>query len=421
VGQAGVSRAEQTMKILIAPDKFKGALNAREAAENIAKGLRDALPDAKIDIVPMADGGEGTAEAICEAREGSWLKCKAHDPIGRKIEAGYAWIKDGKLAVMEMSEAAGMRRLSESERDPVRATTFGVGEMILDAAGRGASEIIIGLGGSATNDGGWGMARAIGFRFLTQTPRSKLDGCKPSSSQQVDGELTGAASELIKLTRIEAPVAANASPARTVSPASSKMEPTRLPPQLKIIAAVDVQNPLLGENGATRVFGPQKGASKDELYVLERALTRLADVVAGEFDFDYRDKPGAGAAGGLGFGLMSFCGATIRPGFDVVAEAVGLESKMNEVDVVITGEGSLDRQTLEGKTPAGVARLARKLGKKVFAIAGRYDGNQQMHELFDEVYQLARSGMSEKEQMKRAGELLREKARELARNCRAFL
>src|SRR6266536_2666515 len=153
------------MKILIAPDKFKGALNAREVAENIAKGLRDTLPDAKIDIVPMADGGEGTAEAICEARGGSWLKCKAHDAFGREIEARYAWIKDGKLVVMEMSEAAGMRRLSESERDPVRTTTFGVGEMILNAAGRGANEIIIGLGGSATNDGGFGMARALGFRF----------------------------------------------------------------------------------------------------------------------------------------------------------------------------------------------------------------------------------------------------------------
>src|SRR4029077_20707491 len=184
----------------------------------------------------------------------------------------------------------------------------------------------------------------------------------------------------------------------------------------KIIAAVDVQNPLLGENGATRVFGPQKGASQDKLKILEQALTRLADVVAKEFDFDYRDRPGAGAAGGLGFGLMSFCGATIRPGFDVVAEAVGLESKMKGVDLVITGEGSLDRQTFEGKTPAGVARLARKLGRTVFAIAGRYDGSQQVQELFVEVYQLARSGMSEKEQMKHAGELLREKARELARD-----
>src|SRR6185436_4866881 len=157
----------------------------------------------------------------------------------------------------------------------------------------------------------------------------------------------------------------------------------------RIMAAVDVKNPLLGENGATRVFGPQKGASKADLDSLERALTKLVDVVATEFGLDFRNQAGTGAAGGLGFGLLNFCGATILPGFEVVAEAVGLESKMKEADLVITGEGSLDRQTLEGKTPAGVARLARKLRKKVFAIAGRYDGNRQVSELFDGVYQLA--------------------------------
>lgn len=364
------------MRILIAPDKFKGALNARDVAENIAEGLHEVLPHAEIEIVPMADGGEGTAEAICEARSGSWLKCKAHDPIGREIEARYAWIEDGNLAVMEMSEASGMRRLSENERDPVRATTFGVGEMILDAKNRDANEIIIGLGGSATNDGGSAMARAIGYRF--------------DYEHEKDRERVA---DLINLDRIEKP------------------KDFKLP---TIIAAVDVRNPLLGDNGATQVFGPQKGASNDELKVLEQALTRLANVVAEDFGFDYRDKPGAGAAGGLGFGLMSFCGATIRPGFDVVAEAVGLESKMKDADVVITGEGSLDRQTLEGKTPAGVARLARKLGKKVFAIVGRNKGDRQVDELFDEVYELARPDMSETEQMKHAGELLREKAQTLA-------
>ena len=389
------------MRILIVPDKFKGALNAREVAENIAKGLRDALPDIRIDIVPMADGGEGTAEAICEARGGSWLKCKAHDPLGREIEARYAWVEAGELAVMEMSEAAGMRRLSESQRDPVRATTFGVGEMIFDAASRRANEIIIGLGGSATNDGGFGIARALGYRFFSERK-----------------ELVNDVSELAKLTEIISPekVVGAPAPAGATSKNRGVAQPTLQRVLPKIIAAVDVQNPLLGENGATRVFGPQKGASKGELNALERALTRLADVVAEEFDFDYRDKPGAGAAGGLGFGLMSFCGATIRPGFDVVAEAVGLESKMKAVDVVITGEGSLDRQTLQGKTPAGVAKLARKLGKKIFAIAGRTDANRKVCELFDEVYQLARSGMTEKEQMKRAGQLLREKARELAKS-----
>jgi len=370
------------MKILIAPDKFKGALNARDVAENIAEGLHEVLPDAEIEIVPMADGGEGTAEAVCEARSGSWLKCKAHDPIGREIEARYAWIEDRNLAVMEMSEASGMRRLSENERDPIRATTFGVGEIILDAKNRVAHEIIIGLGGSATNDGGWGMARALGYRF----------DYEHEHEQEQDRERVA---DLVDLCRIEKPQNLN------------------LP---KIIAAVDVRNPLLGDNGATEVFGPQKGASNDELKALEQALARLANVVAEDFGFDYRDKPGAGAAGGLGFGLMSFCGATIQPGFDVVAEAVGLESKMKDVDVVITGEGSLDRQTLEGKTPAGVARLARKLGKKVFAIVGRDKGDRQVGEMFDGVYQLACAGMSEKEQMKHAGELLREKAQQLAKS-----
>lgn len=365
------------MRILIAPDKFKGALGAREVAENIATGLRDISPDAKIDIVPMADGGEGTAEVICDALGGSWVNCTAHDPLGREIEARYVWVEEGKLAIMEMSEVAGMRRLCESERDPLRANTFGVGEMLLDAARRSVDQIIIGLGGSATNDGGFGMARALGFRFF--------------AGQQ---ELTRAVSDLQKLTGIERPSALS------------------LP---KIIAAVDVRNPLLGENGATRVFGPQKGASDDKIDILEGALTKLADVAAKVFEKDFRDEQGAGAAGGLGFGLVSFCGAKIRPGFDVVAESIGFESKMKDVDVVITGEGSLDRQTLEGKTPAGVAQLARKLGKHVFAIVGRASEDRQVREIFDGIYQNARPGMGEKENMARAAELLRENARKLAK------
>src|SRR6266545_4654284 len=379
------------MRILIAPDKFKGSLSAREVAENIAAGLRDVLHDAKIDILPMADGGEGTAEVFCNALGGSWLQCKAHDPLGREIDARYAWIADRKLAVLEMSEAAGMRRLSESERDPVRATTFGVGEMIFDAASRGANEIIIGLGGSATNDGGFGMARALGFRFEFEHEQEQEVTC------------------LLHLKKI------------------AKPKDLTLP---KIIAAVDVRNLLLGENGATRVFGPQKGACKDKIDLLERALTRLADLVEKEFEGKsaernsagrtgkmpvFRDEPGAGAAGGLGFGLMSFCGATVRPGFDVVAEAVGLESKMKDVDLVITGEGSLDRQTLEGKTPAGVAKLARKLGKRVFAFVGRTAEDREVKAMFDGVYENARPGMSLEENMKHAADLLRENARELAK------
>jgi glycerate kinase len=176
-----------------------------------------------------------------------------------------------------------------------------------------------------------------------------------------------------------------------------------------------VKNPLLGKNGATRVFGPQKGAREDKIDILERALTTLADVVAVEFGFDYRDTPGAGAAGGVGFGLTSFCGAKIRPGFDVVAEAVGLEAKIKDADIVITGEGSLDRQTLEGKTPAGVARLARKFGKRVFAIVGRTANDPEIRKLFDSVYENTRPGMSQEESISCAAELLRENGRALAK------
>src|SRR5512140_1716831 len=214
------------MQILVAPDKFKGALNAREIAQNIAKGLLDVLIDAQIDMVPMADGGEGTAEAICDARGCSWVECKAHDPLGREIDARYGWIDQEKLAVMEMSEAAGMRRLAENERDPIRATTFGVGEIIWDATKRGANEIIVGLGGSATNDGGSGMARALGFRFDYEHEHEQ------EQEKEKDRECV---TDLANLSRIEKP------------------QDLKLP---KIIAAVDVQNPLLGENGATRVFGP---------------------------------------------------------------------------------------------------------------------------------------------------------------------
>jgi glycerate kinase len=323
------------MRILIAPDKFKGALSAREVADSIAAGLRDVLPDAKIDIAPMADGGEGTAEVISQALGAAWVKCKAHDPLGREIEARYGWIENhppsptlrrdsGKLAVMEMSEAAGMRRLRPNEYDVDLASTFGVGEMILDAAKRGAQQIIIGLGGSATNDGGFGMARALGFQF--------------EHEQEQEHERKHV-SDLITLRRIEKPT------------------DLKLP---GIVAAVDVRNPLLGENGATRVFGPQKGATPDQIKILERALAKLADVIAEQFGFDHRDKPGAGAA--------------------------------------------------------GVARLARTLGKRVFAMVGRATEDRQARELFDGVYQNARAGMSQEENMKKAADLLRENARELAKS-----
>jgi len=242
--------------------------------------------------------------------------------------------------------------------------------MLAHAARRGTREIIVGLGGSVTNDGGFGMARALGFQFF--------DG--------ENNEIETIAA-LVLLARIQPP------------------KDLALP---KIIAAADVRNPLLGERGATRVFGRQKGATAEQIEILERALTKLADVIGRDLGCDFRDFAGAGAAGGLGFGLMSFCGAIVQPGFDVVAETIDLESKIKRVDLVITGEGSLDRQTLEGKAPAGVARLAKKFGKRVFAIVGCASDDREVRDLFDGVYELSGS-------ISEVRELLRQKARESAK------
>jgi glycerate 2-kinase len=402
------------MRVLVAPDKFKGSLSARQVAENIALGILDVIPDAQIEIAPVADGGEGTAEVICNARGGEWVMCRTHGPLGNPIEARYALLGENASAVIEMSEAAGLRALENGVRDVLRANTFGVGEMLLEVAKRGAREIIVGLGGSVTNDGGFGMARALGFRFFgVQNCRagaspagSSIGNSKqlPYESRKTGVELIDGPQDLLNLQGIEFPVEAGVSPAR-----SSKLQPASAsggPPQIRIVAACDVKNPLLGETGATRTFAPQKGATPEQLEILERALSRLADTVTRELGCDFRNNPSAGAAGGLGFGLMSFCSAQLQPGFDVVAGVVALEEKIKSADVVITGEGKLDSQTLEGKAPAGVARLARKFGKRVFAVVGRAAPDQQVREMFNGVYELGGS-------IPQAKELLRERAREL--------
>lgn len=338
------------MHVLVVPDKFKGSLGAAEVGAAIAAGLQAALPAAQIEVVALADGGEGTAEAICRARGGEWITCAAHDALGREVQTRYAWLPASRLAVIEMSAAAGLQQLSPNERDPLRATTFGVGEMLLAAISRGASEIIVGLGGSATNDGGFGLARALGFRFLN-----------PAGD-----EISGAVPGLLDLARIESP------------------NELQVP---SITAACDVSNPFLGPRGATHTFGAQKGASPGQLEILERSLTRFAEIAAQTFQRDHRDTPGAGAAGGLGFGLLT-CGAQIRSGFDVVAEAIDLYGKIERADVVITGEGKLDRQTLAGKGPAGVARMARASKKPVFAIVGQTTDDLEVRELFDGIIAL---------------------------------
>ncbi|MDQ6860618.1 MAG: glycerate kinase [Verrucomicrobiota bacterium] len=341
------------MRILIAPDKFKHSLGASEVAEAIAAGLRDVLPDAEITCRPVADGGEGTAHVICDAVGGEWHTCEVHDPLGRVVTARYCTIENGATAVMEMSEASGLWRLAPNEYDAMHASTFGAGEMLLEATKRGVREIIIGLGGSATNDGGRGMAEALGFRFAND---------------------------------------------RIVTP-----DEVRLP---HIIAAVDVRNPLLGPRGATRTFAAQKGANAEQVEMLEEAMLGFAELVRRDLQVDACDLPGAGAAGGLGFGLVSFCGAELRSGFEIVAERIGLRRAVQKAEIVITGEGRLDAQTLDGKAPAGVAQLACDEGKRVFAIVGATSGEAKVEALFERVLVVGA--------FEGAATVIRQRARELA-------
>ena len=364
------------MKILVAPDKFKGVVTAREAAENMAAGLREELPAAEIDIQPVADGGEGTAEILCAVSGGVWRTVGAHDAAGEPCQARYCWIAGDKRAVFEMSEVAGLKAVSKTW-DLEQGTTRGVGDIIAAALRNGAETILVGLGGSMTNDGGFGMARALGYRFLDGEGRN----------------LSGGVADLLNLDRI--------------------MKPDGGSPAARIFAAADVKNPLLGPNGATQVFAAQKGASPAQIVQLEKALTKLADVAEQDFDVSVRDRAGAGAAGGLGFGLVAFCGAEIRSGFQLVAEAVELERRVAKADLVVTGEGSLDRQTLEGKAPGQIAAMAAKLARPVYAIVGRADNDGRLREAFDGIFEVARTDRVDPELIRRAPELLRMGGRKL--------
>ena len=366
------------MKILVAPDKFKGVLAAREVADAIASGIAEELPSADIEVQPVADGGEGTAEVLCAALHGTWKNVTAHDAGGHRCSARYAWFEKAGRAVFEMSEVAGVRALAGKKLDLSQATTCGVGEILLEAVGLGAREIVVGLGGSVTNDGGFGMARALGFEFLAE------------NGEILPHDVTG----LTKLGRVRSP--------------GGVLD------KVRIIAAADVMNPLLGPEGATHVFGEQKGASREQIESLERALTNYADVVERDLDVRFRDSPGAGAAGGLGFGLLCFCKAGMRSGFQVVAESVDLESRIAAADVVVTGEGRLDKQTLAGKAPGQVAKMASALGKRVFAVVGRNDADAEVGALFEDIIEVAREGRIDAEQIRRAPDLLRAGGRGLA-------
>jgi glycerate kinase len=365
-------------RILIAPDKFKGSLSAGQAAAAMQAGVLTVWPEAECVCRPVADGGEGTAEAMCQALGGEWVETVASDPLGRPVKAHYAWLP-GATAVIDMSEASGLWRLRPEERNPLLTSTRGTGELMQHALQRGAHTLVVGLGGSATNDGGLGMAQALGFEFLDRA-----------------GERLGPTPEsLSALASVHAPSAWYAASGRRSAP--------------QVLGLCDVRNPLLGERGASRIFGPQKGASPEMVEQLDALLARLAEVVRRDLGQDHASHPGSGAAGGLGFGLLSFCGASLKPGFETLAGILQLERLIADCDLVLTGEGRIDAQTLEGKAPAGVAALARQHGRPVLAFGGSVEpGLAGGGGGFDAVIPISPPGMPLVESMAKAASLLTE-------------
>jgi glycerate kinase len=327
------------MRVLVAPDKFKGTLTAEQAARAIARGWRREDPGAELDLAPMADGGEGTLDALVAALGGERRRVTVTGPLGDPVEADYGLVPspDGPLGVVEMARASGLALVSPGRRDPKRTTTRGTGELLLDACRRGARRVLVCIGGSATNDGGAGMAQALGVRLLDDRGEDLPPG--------------GAA--LLRLARIDL---------SGLDPAVRGVE---------VLVACDVDNPLVGPAGAAAVYGPQKGASPEDVHLLDRALRHFAAVVYRDLGVDVRDLPGAGAAGGLGAGLVAFLGARLRPGVEVVMEAARLGERIERSDLVVTGEGSFDEQSLRGKAPAGVLRAAADRKVPALVLCGR--------------------------------------------------
>ncbi len=362
------------MKIAIAPDSFKECLSAAEVAEAIAEGVRRALPGCETVCVPMADGGEGTVDALVAATDGRLVDVTVTGPVGAPVPARYGLLGNAGGAVIEMAAASGLALVRPEARNPRIATTYGTGELIRDALERGVSRIIIGIGGSATNDGGAGAAQALGISLRDETGQ----------------ELPPGGAALAQLAAIDL---------------------SRRHPRLQdcvLDVACDVDNPLCGPKGASRVYGPQKGATPAMVDELDAALQHFGALIEAQLGMPVLDVPGAGAAGGLGAGLIAFAGGVLRPGVELVAEACRLKSRIAEADLVITGEGRIDGQTPHGKTPAGVARLARELGIPVVAIAGSLGpGHEAVHACgIGELLPLVTGAVSVEEAMARAPELL---------------
>lgn len=354
------------MRILLASDKFKGALSAQGVAQSCEKALRIVFPDAEFDTCPIADGGEGTTEAMVAALGGVWRETTVLDAQARPRLARFGWVPATRTAILEMSAASGLAMVQDLPLQPTRASTFGTGELLLAALAQGATKIIIGIGGSATNDGGLGVAVALGWRFF------RADGSAFQPTLET----------ILEATRLARPAQ----------------------PLPAILVACDVDNPLLGPRGATRVYGPQKGVQDFAWFEVRLAhLARLAAAATGQ---DHQHQPGAGAAGGLGFGLLTFADGQLTSGFALVAAQVGLAERISQADLVLTGEGRLDDQSLQGKGPVGVARLAKSLGKKVVGVAGSVTEAPGLREHFDLLIGIKPADMPLPEAMRRTDELI---------------
>jgi len=369
--------------IVLAPDSFKESLSSIAASQAMAKGVRRACPEAQIDCVPMADGGEGTVQALVWATGGTYCQELVHDPLGRLVEATFGLLGHGDCAVIEMAAASGLELLDPQDRNPLLTSTRGTGELILAAMRAGVKRIILGIGGSATVDGGTGMARALGVRFLDAAGKELPEG---------GGGLT-------KLERID------------ISGLDHRIK------NVRIEVACDVNNPLLGERGAARIFAPQKGATPQMVEQLEQSLARLGEKIAQQLAKEVINTPGAGAAGGLGAGLLAFVGGQLKSGVELVIEAVGLADRLVGAGLCITGEGKLDYQSACGKAVMGVGRLAKSMNVPAIVLAGTIGpgAEQVLNEGIIEYYAIKPESMSLPEAMKLAPELLAQAAEQVVR------
>jgi glycerate kinase len=362
------------MKIIVAPDSFKESLSAVQVAAAISAGLEKVVPESEIIRIPFADGGEGTVEALVNATHGKIVPALSADALNRPIQSFYGVLGDGKTAVIEMAAASGLEKLTPDERNPLNTSTYGTGLLLKAVLDAGYTSIIIGIGGSATNDGGAGMAQALGFGLFTKNGNPIGYG-------------GGALADLETISNAH------------VHPLLQKTN---------ITVACDVQNPLLGEHGATQVYGPQKGATAAMLELLEQNLTHFSQILNQEFESDWSKQPGAGAAGGLGFGLLNFCHATIVSGFELISQLTRMEEQISSASLVLTGEGKIDEQTIFGKTVSGVSKLGKKHSVPVIALTGSVEGN--LNDLYNQgltsVFAIGSSPMSLEESKANAYQLL---------------